>query len=191
MKHTFTSCDLYENKDYFTHYQLLNESAVDYLSTPSNKVMSVLSDWFSRLGYNAQVQCNHEHWMYAPSASPIGKDLLDAYEQCFSIIEDRIQFGEAESSPSNSQRTAALLVLGNLLLAAFPAPSPMFLSNGTIGGFWRRGKCYASIDFEEDGEHTWAITNGKEVEVGSWHQDDMPLPSDLLANIQKVLISFV
>ena len=82
-------------------------------------------------------------------------------------------------SPSDLQITAALLGMANLMAALVPAPSPMFLEDGTIGGYWRRNQYYVSIEFEVDGEHTWVGTNGEEFQSGMWKIPENQMPISL------------
>lgn len=75
---------------------------------------------------------------------------------------------EDSTPPTEAQMSSAYLALANLMLALVPAPSPMLLEDGTIGGYWRRGRSYASIDFEVDGEYTWVETDGENLRSGTW-----------------------
>ena len=93
--------------------------------------------------------------------------------------------GEATDVPSEEQKNAAFLGLANLVLALIPAPSPMLLEDGTIGAFWRRGQCYASIDFEVDGEHSWAGTDGTKFLSGTWKVPGQ-LPPELISELLSI-----
>ena len=85
--------------------------------------------------------------------------------------------------PSQVTRDAAARALYVLLLAGKPAPQPMLLETGVLGGFWRRGASYLSIDFEVDGSHPWAYSSGTgEYASGLWTGGSLPTPlSDLIS----------
>jgi hypothetical protein len=85
-------------------------------------------------------------------------------------------------APSPEQISAALTALAAFLREGRTAPSPMLLPDGTIGGSWRRGQDYASIDFDIDGQFPWATTNGETFASGVWTPgEDLPEPIRLIA----------
>lgn len=70
-------------------------------------------------------------------------------------------------------------VVGGLFLVAvgLPAPTPKVLTDGTMGVFWRHGRGYAAIDFEDDGIHVWTVSDGKTYKSGTWDSSaEMPQP---------------
>jgi hypothetical protein len=71
--------------------------------------------------------------------------------------------------PTRETREAAGRALYHLLFAGVIAPSAMLHETGIIGGFWRKGKAYLSIDFEPDGNHPWAYSAGNGTYLsGTW-----------------------
>jgi hypothetical protein len=62
----------------------------------------------------------------------------------------------------------------------------MLLEDGTIGGYWRRGRCYVSIDFEVDGEHTWAGTDGVRFHSGTWQLPGNSMPQALASELRAI-----
>lgn len=55
-----------------------------------------------------------------------------------------------------------------LIQNGFNTPTPKILSDGTLGMFWSHDKLYAAIDLEDDGEHVWTVTDGKNIKSGTW-----------------------
>lgn len=163
------------------------ESNVNYLSSPIQEITTRLNEWFAEVGSQTQLQCADSVLFVAP-ASKIPPEFFDGYEPFFKAIflyQARLDAPNSEGStpPSEAQMNAAYLGLANLMATFVPAPSPMLLEDGTIGGFWRRGRCYASIDFEVDGEHTWVETDGREFNSGTWKLPGQPMPSELLTEL--------
>ena len=79
------------------------------------------------------------------------------------------------AAPTQETREAAGRALYGLLLAGKVAPQPMLHETGVIGGFWRRGTSYLSIDFEVDGSHPWAYSSGTGVyDSGVWQGGPLP-----------------
>lgn len=62
----------------------------------------------------------------------------------------------------------AVLDSYRLIAIGLPAPTPKILPDGTLGVFWRHGRHYAAIDFEEDGVHVWTVTDGNKYWNGTW-----------------------
>jgi hypothetical protein len=167
--------------------QATAHSEVNYLSSPIEEIRDRLNRWFVELGSKTKLQCE-DSILYVAPISRISPDFFDDYEPFFkAIFLYRASFGgpveEGLTPPSDAQMSAAYLGLANLMASFAPAPSPMLLEDGTIGGFWRRGRCYASIDFEADGEHTWVETDGQEYKSGTWTLPGEPVPSALLQEL--------
>jgi hypothetical protein len=163
------------------------ESNVNYLSSPIQEIRNRLNEWLAELGSRTQLQCEDSVLFVAPT-SKISPEFFDGYEPFFKAIflyQARLGAPDSEGStpPSEAQMNAAYLGLANLMAAFVPAPSPMLLEDGTIGGFWRRGRCYASIDFEVDGEHTWVETDGRDFKSGTWKLPGQPMPAALLQEL--------
>lgn len=76
--------------------------------------------------------------------------------------------GIDSSGPSANSVVMAIDSCLAILIAGIPSPRPKILSNGTLGGYWRAGNAYAAMDFEEDGEHVWTVTDGKSYASGTW-----------------------
>ena len=163
------------------------KSNVDYLQTPIQQIRNRLNEWLADLGSRTQLQCEDSSLVVAP-ASKISPEFFDRYEPFFKAVilyQARLGVPSKEESvpPSEAQMNAAFLGLANLMAAFVPAPAPMLLEDGTIGGYWCRGRCYASIDFEVDGEHTWVETDGQETRSGTWKLPGQPVPPVLLQEL--------
>ena len=163
------------------------KSNVDYLQSPIQQIRSRLNEWLADLGSRTEMQCEDSALVVAP-ASKISPEFFDDYEPFFKTIflyQARLGAPDTDGSapPSEAQMNAAFLALANLMAAFVPAPAPMLLEDGTIGGYWRRGRCYASIDFEVDGEHTWVETDGREFKSGTWKLPGQPVPSALVQEL--------
>ena len=162
-------------------------SNVDYLQSPIQQIQSRLNEWLASFGSRTQLQCEDSALVVAP-ASKISPEFFDGYKPFFKAIflyQARLGAPDREDSvpPSEAQMNAAFLGLANLMAAFMPAPTPMLLEDGTIGGYWRRGRCYASIDFEADGEHTWVETDGQEFKSGTWKLPGQPVPPALVQEL--------
>ncbi|MBJ9687821.1 hypothetical protein I5589_12080 [Burkholderia vietnamiensis] len=162
------------------------ESNVDYLRSPFAEIRDQLNNWFSEFGSKTQLQCVESELFVAPSYT-ISPQFISGYEPFFRTIilyHAQLHAVDGEGSrPSDAQMNAAFLGLANLIAALVPPPAPMLLEDGTVGGYWRHGRSYASIDFEIDGEHTWVETDGKEINSGVWKLPGQSVPSQLLQNI--------
>jgi hypothetical protein len=171
---------------------LVAKSHVDYLVSPLEQIRDRLNEWFVSVGSQPQVHCDDGPWVVASSAG-IPAEVFDLYESFFRVVHlYRTRVGtrnEGESkAPSDQQISAAVLGLANLMAALVPAPSPMLLEDGTIGGYWRRGRRYVSIDFEVDGENTWAGTDGVEFHSGTWQLPSNPLPPSLTTELLAISV---
>jgi hypothetical protein len=87
-------------------------------------------------------------------------DAFVALEAGWNGIESR--------GPSRESVMVAMHSCWHLVQAGVETPTPKMLSDGTLGVFWARGNSYAAIDFEEDGEHVWTVTDGKNFTSGTW-----------------------
>lgn len=76
--------------------------------------------------------------------------------------------GRAVNSPTPQAFLVAAWGCVKMVEAGFSSPRAKVLPEGTLGGYWRRGDCYAAIDFEEDGEHLWTVTDGQNFKSGTW-----------------------
>ncbi|MFP6559996.1 hypothetical protein WJ542_17090 [Paraburkholderia sp. B3] len=167
--------------EYFvSRLQPTAESYVNYFQSPLQEIQIRLNQWLADLGSQTQLQCEDSALYVAPVAR-ISPEFFDGYKPFFrAIVLYRAHLANSDDEdttpPSEAQMSAAYLGLANLMLALVPAPSPMLLENGTIGGYWRRGRSYASIDFEVDGEHTWVETDGEELRSGTWKSPEGPMP---------------
>jgi hypothetical protein len=162
-------------------------SSVDYFQSPIQQIQNRLNEWLASFGSRTQLQCEDSALVVAP-ASRIAPEFFDGYKPFFRAIllyQARlgVPVGGNSVPPSETQMNAAFLGLANLMAAFVPAPAPMLLENGTIGGYWRRGRCYASIDFEADGEHTWVETDGQEFKSGTWKLPGQPVPAALVQDL--------
>jgi hypothetical protein len=156
------------------------KSNIDYLQSPIQQIQSRLNEWLASLGSHTQLQCEDSALVVSPS-SKISPEFFEGYEPFFRTIflyQARLGAPDMDdlTPPSETQMNVAFLGLANLMAAFVPAPTPMLLEDGTIGGFWRRGRYYASIDFEIDGEHTWVETDGEEYKSGTWKLPGQPMP---------------
>lgn len=165
------------------------KSDVDYLVSPVEQIRTQINNWLSSFGSQTRIQTEDATWLVAPRFQ-ISQEFFDSYEPVFKTVmlyRARVanwQDGEPDV-PTEAQRSAALLGLANLVVSLLPAPSPMLLEDGTIGAYWRRGQCYASIDFEVDGEHSWAGTDGKHFRSGTWKVPGQ-LPPELLSELLSI-----
>lgn len=182
-----TQSTVYVVGEYFVSAaQPAAKSEVNYLVSPMEQIRTQVNDWLGSFGSQTRVETEDATLLLAPRAQ-IPQEYFDSYESVFRMVmlyRARVSHwnGEATDVPSEEQKNAALLGLANLILALLPAPSPMILEDGTIGAYWRRGQCYASIDFEVDGEHSWAGTDGTKFHSGTWKVPGQ-LPPELISEL--------
>ena len=186
-----TQSTVYVVGEYFvSNTQPAARSQVDYLASPMEQIRTQVNAWLSGFGSQTRVEPEDATFLVAPP-SRIPQEYFDSYEPFFRTVmlyRARVGHwnGEATDVPSEEQKNAALLGLANLILAHMPAPSPMLLQDGTIGAYWRRGKHYASIDFEVDGEHSWAGTDGTRYLSGTWRVPGEQLPPALVSELLSI-----
>ncbi|HRI91382.1 MAG TPA: hypothetical protein PLS93_06990 [Accumulibacter sp.] len=186
-----TQSTVYVVGEYFvSNTQPAARSQVDYLASPMEQIRTQVNAWLSGFGSQTRVETEDATFLVAPP-SRIPQEYFDSYEPFFRTVmlyRARVGHwnGEATDVPSEEQKNAALLGLANLILAHMPAPSPMLLQDGTIGAYWRRGKHYASIDFEVDGEHSWAGTDGTRYLSGTWRVPGEQLPPALVSELLSI-----
>ncbi|WP_333907130.1 hypothetical protein [Delftia acidovorans] len=190
---TSGGANVYVIGEYFSsHSEPTAKSNIDYLESPIEQIQNVLNQWFEELGNTVRMKCDESFISMAP-VKRIPSKYFNTYKPFFHTIylyQARLGLPDPENSepPSDSQMNAAYLGLANLMAALAPAPTPMLLEDGTIGGYWRRGSIYASIDFEVDGEHTWVGSDGQNFNSGTWKLPGQPLPAalakDLLALVE-------
>ena len=166
------------------------KSEVNYLVSPMEQIRTQVNDWLGSFGSQTRVETEDAILLVAPRAQ-IPQEYFDSYEPVFRTVmlyRARVGHwnGEAIDVPSEEQKNAALLGLVNLISALVPAPSPMLLEDGTIGAYWRRGQHYASIDFEVDGEHSWARTDGTKYLSGTWKVPGEQLPPALISELLSI-----
>jgi hypothetical protein len=187
---TATQSTVYVVSEYFVSAKKpAAKSDVDYLKSPLEQIRAQLNAWLSRFGSQTRVETEDATLLVAPPKQ-IPQEYFDSYEPVFKTVmlyRARVSNWNDDASevPSDEQKNAALLGLANLVLALLPAPSPMLLEDGTIGAFWRRGQCYASIDFEVDGEHSWAGTDGTKFHSGTWKVPGQ-IPPDLISELLSI-----
>ncbi len=186
-----TQSTVYVVSEYFVSAaQPAAKSQVDYFASPMEQIRTQVNAWLSGFGSQTRVETEDATFLVAPHGQ-IPQEYFDSYESVFRTVmlyRARVCHwnGEAIDVPSEEQKNAALLGLANLILAHMPAPSPMLLEDGTIGAYWRRGKHYASIDFEVDGEHSWAGTDGTKYLSGTWKVPGEQLPSALVRELLSI-----
>lgn len=186
-----TRSTVYVVGEYFVSAaQSAAHSEIDYLASPIQQIRTQVNAWLSSFGNETRVETEDATLLVAPRAQ-IPHEYFDSYEPIFrTVMLYRARVGhwnsEAADVPSEEQKNAALLGLANLILALMPAPSPMLLEDGTIGVYWRRGQRYASIDFEVDGEHSWAGTDGTKYFSGTWKVCGEQLPPALVSELLSI-----
>ncbi|MBU0688444.1 MAG: hypothetical protein KJ850_08885 [Gammaproteobacteria bacterium] len=165
------------------------KSEVDYWVSPMEQIRTQVNGWLGSLGSSTRIETEDATLLVAPRAQ-IPQEYFDSYESVFRTVmlyQTRLGHWNGEADvPSEVQKNAALLGLANLILALMPVPSPMLLEDGTIGAYWRRGQHYASIDFEVDGEHSWAGTDGTKYLSGIWKVPGEQLPPALINELQLI-----
>lgn len=183
---------VYGSAEYFSRADAHSEkSKVDYLR-PSmlQNIASQISRW--RKDEEAAVVAQYEAQFTAPISHP---DISDEYFGSFEPFFQTINLYKAcldgwnrdgSLTPTSEQLNAALLGVANLMVLTVPAPAPMLLDDGTIGGYWRLGQRYASIDFETDGNHTWAGTDGQHFKSGTWSVSSSSIPESLLSTLKEI-----
>jgi len=187
---TTTQSTIYFAGEYFVSTtQPAATSDVDYLVSPVEQIRTQINDWLARFGSQTRIQTEDATWLVAPRFQ-ISQEFVDSYEPVFkTVMLYRAHVGNWQDGepdvPSEAQKNAALLGLANMVVALVPAPSPMLLEDGTIGAYWRRGQCYASIDFEVDGEHSWAGTDGEKFRSGTWKVPGQ-LPPELVNELLSI-----
>ena len=166
------------------------KSEIDYLTSPMAQIRTQVNNWLSSFGSQTRIETEDATLLMSPRAQ-IPQKYFDSYEDVFRTVmlyRAHVGYwgGEATDAPSEEQKNVALLGLANLILALMPAPSPMLLEDGTIGAYWRRGQQYASIDFEVDGEHSWAGTDGTNYISGTWKVPGEQLPPALVSELLSI-----
>lgn len=185
--HVTTECEYLA-----TSASLAAKSDINYLVSPIEQIRDQINGWLSSIGKRTSVQCEDASWMVAPIPR-IPAGFFDSYEPFFRAIHlyqasvTALDDGDYSPPLSDLQITAALLGLANLMAALVPAPSPMFLEDGTIGGYWRRKQYYVSIDFEVDGEHNWVGTDGEVFHSGTWKLPGNPMPPALTNELHAIV----
>jgi len=186
-----TQSTVYVVGEYFVSAtQLAAKSEVNYLASPMEQIRTQVNNWLGSFGSQTRVETDDATLLVAPRA-PIPQEYFDSYEPVFRTVmlyRARVGHwhGETTDAPSEAQENSALLGLANLVFALVPAPSPMLLEDGTIGAYWRRGQHYASIDFEVDGEHSWAGTDGTKYLSGTWKVPGEQLPPALINELLSI-----
>lgn len=186
-----TNSTVYFVGEYFVSAaQPAAQSKVDYLVSPMEQIRTKINAWLSRFGSQTRIETEDATLLVAPRAQ-IPQEYFDSYEPVFrTVLLYRANAGHwnnsASDQPSEEQKNAALLGVANLILALIPAPSPMLLEDGTIGVYWRCGHRYASIDFEVDGEHSWAGTDGTKYFSGTWKVPGEQLPTVLTNELRSI-----
>ncbi|WP_029999237.1 hypothetical protein ABL850_22980 [Variovorax paradoxus] len=166
------------------------KSDVDYLVSPMEQIRAQVNAWLRRFGSQTRIETEDATLLVAPAVE-IPQEYFDSYEPVFRTVmlyRARVAHWNREATdvPSEEQKNAALLGLANLIAALLPVPAPMLLEDGTIGVYWRRGRHYASIDFEVDGEHSWAGTDGTKFHSGTWKLPGEQFPPALLSELQLI-----
>lgn len=90
----------------------------------------------------------------------------------FLVLKDGWNGGDSKR-PSEHSIEQAILTCFSLVQSGLNAPKPKVFSTGSLGCFWRVGHKYATIDFEEDGEHIWTVTDGKIYKTGTWKSGEV------------------
>ena len=184
---------MHVRSEYFTSSSsLAAKSDINYLVSPIEQISDQINNWFSSIGKKTFLQCEDTTLVVAP-IHQIPAEFFESYKPFFTAVHHYqssvigVDDGDDLKSLSNLQITAALLGMANLMAALVPAPSPMFLEDGTIGGYWRRNQYYVSIDFEVDGEHTWVGTNGEEFQSGTWKLPGNQMPIALSKELHYIV----
>ena len=181
---------MYDVSEYFVSAtQSAAKSEVDYLVSPTEQIRTKINAWLGDFGSKTRIKTADATLLVAP-INQFPQAYFDSYEPVFNTVmlygkQVGHRAGKA-TVPSEEQKNAALLGLANLILACMPAPAPMLLEDGTIGAYWRRGQHYASIDFEVDGEHSWAGTDGTKYLSGTWKLPGEQLPHALFNELLSI-----
>jgi hypothetical protein len=190
---TSLQATVHVRSEYFTtSSSLAAESDINYLVSPIEQIRDQINKWFSSIGKKTYLQCEDTTWVVVAPARQIPAEFFESYEPFFTAVHhyqasvSGVDDCDGSKSPSDLQITAALLGMANLMAALAPAPSPMFLEDGTIGGYWRRKQYYVSIDFEVDGEHTWVGTDGEVFHSGTWKLPGNPMPPALTNELRAI-----
>lgn len=191
---TSLQATMHVRSEYFTtSSSLAAKSDINYLVSPIEQIRDQINKWFSSIGKKTYLQCEDTTWVVVAPAPQIPAEFFESYKPFFTAIHhyqasvSGIDDSDDSKFPSDLQITAALLGMANLMAALVPGPSPMFLDDGTIGGYWRREQYYVSIDFEVDGEYTWVGTNGEEFLSGTWKLPGNPMPSALTNELRYIV----
>lgn len=156
----------------------------DLVAAVSNQIREVIVDFLSR---------NNASKSLSPLInvhSILDGQKLEEYRKFFRALDryhacGRGWHGEYSTAPSAEQLESATKAVASLIVAGAPAPSAMLLDDGTIGAYWRNGETYASIDFDTDGEHPWAGTDGERYWSGVW-EPLSTLPERLSAELKSI-----
>lgn len=165
------------------------ESSIDYRQDVVTTVKQKIREAFR--GFLAKDQGSRFVSPLFNVHSILDEQKLEGYRKFFETVDRYRACGAGWSrpnsvAPSPSQVESAAIAAANLILAGFEPPSPMMLDDGTIGAFWRDGECYLSIDFEPDGEHPWAGTNGDAYWVGVWNAANELPPNPLRKELKLI-----
>ncbi|RYF48716.1 MAG: hypothetical protein EOO38_09505 [Cytophagaceae bacterium] len=156
----------------------------DLVATVSNQIREVIGDFLSR--NNASKALSPVINVHAI----LDGQKLEEYRKFFRALDkyNACTLGwnaQHSAAPSAEQLEIATKAVASLIVAGAPAPNAMLLDDGTIGAYWRNGETYASIDFDTDGEHPWAGTDGERYWSGVW-QPSSTLPEQLSAELKSI-----
>ncbi len=164
------------------------ESSVDYRVDVVATVFHQIRDqWRSSLAHDADSRFVAPYYNVH---AILDERRMEGYRNFFKAM-DRYQVctagwnSEHSVAPSADQIENAAIGVANLILAGAQPPSPMLLDDGTIGAFWRSGQKYMSIDFETDGQHPWAGTDGEQYWAGVW-EPSSELPPALDCELKSI-----
>jgi len=109
----------------------------------------------------------------APPAQQLAVEVRTKMWECVSKLEPFAYLydgwdGQGSRAPTVASLWQAVADTCQLVAVGLPVPDPKALSDGTLGVYWKKGKRYATIDFESDGVHLWTVTNGKTFKSGTW-----------------------
>jgi hypothetical protein len=150
------------------------EESIDYFGRYSSRIVSDLV----RLARQAGVVYMTES--LSRPGNVRGYDLILEQVRNFQGLNDGWD-GPGSKPPTLMTYQASVLALVTFMVLGAPAPRLLIMRDGTVGAYWKSGKIYGSIDFEEDGEHLWVCTDGTDYWNGTWQPGKSLAPTRMWA----------
>ena len=154
-----------EQRSYFTTEPLpsVGGAEIDYFGRYANRIANDVA----RVARESKIELAVEFILRPGTVK--GYDLLLDQVRSFAGLSENWD-GPGSKPPTILIYREAVLALVKLMLLGARPPRLLIMRDGTVGAYWKagKGKGYASIDFEADGEHLCVVTDGKIIKSLTW-----------------------